>query len=268
MIKRVILHIDLAFAYLSKFIKTRLEYKADLLLGLFTGVLFQLVTLIFIDVLFAKQALTIGGWTKWHVLFIYGFSIFPLNLFFAFFPNLYNVGSKYIIEGNLDRILLRPLNSLFQVLMEEVDIESLIGLIVGAGIVFYASAQLSLEWTLGRVLIFAIMAFCGMLIYGGVFTTVASFSFWWPDRIGLMAPLFNMIAFGKYPVTIYNRLLQCILMWVIPFAFVAFFPATYFLGFDEFRPFVLLIPVIAAVTMAVGISMWNLGIRHYESTGS
>ena len=112
------------------------------------------------------------------------------------------------------------------------------------------------------------MVLCGTLIYGGVFITVASFSFWWPDRIGLMAPLFNMITFGKYPVTIYNHLLQYILMWLIPFAFVAFFPATYFLDTKDFLGYVLMIPIMAIGTMGVGILVWNLGIRHYESTGS
>lgn len=266
--RRIGLHFELAIAYLAQFLKTRLEYKGDLILGLVTGLLFQLVTLIFIDVLFARQSLTIQGWTRGHVLFIYGFSTFPLNFFFAFFPNLYNVGSKYIIEGNFDRILLRPLNSLFQVLMEEVDVESLIGLIVGCAIVFYASAELDLRWSVGSVLLFAFLVVCGTLIYGGVFTAVAALSFWWPDRVGLMAPLFNMIAFGKYPVTIYNRWLQYILMWMIPFAFIAFFPATHFLGFSEFRGYVLLVPVVALASCVVGIVTWNLGVRHYESTGS
>ena len=266
--RAVLLHVELALAYSTKFIKTRLEYKADFFLGLVTGVLFQIVTLIFIDVLFTKNSLTIGGWTKGHVLFIYGFSIFPLNLFFAFFPNLYNIGNKYIIEGHLDRVLLRPLNSLFQVLMEEMDIEKLAGLIVGIVIVSYASVQLNIEWTLATLFLFGLMAFCGMFIYGGVFTAVASLSFWWPDRIGLMAPLFNMITFGKYPVTIYNRFLQYVLMWIIPFAFVAFFPSTFFLGFNTYRMYVWLVPVIAIASMTIGYSVWKMGIRNYESTGS
>ena len=145
--RRIWLHFDIATAYFVKFVKTRLEYKADLILGLVTGLLFQIITLIFIDVLFAKRELTLSGWTKAHVLFIYGFSIFPLNLFFAFCPNLYNVGSNYIIEGNLDRILLRPLNSLFQIFIEEVDIESLVGLIVGFVIINHASARLNISWS-------------------------------------------------------------------------------------------------------------------------
>ncbi len=266
--RTLLLHIDLAFSYLAKFIKTRWEYKADLLIGLATGLLFQGITLIFLDVLFKDRSLTVNGWTRDQVLFIYGFSIFPQNLFFTFFTNLYNVGSKYVIDGNLDRILLRPLHSLYQVLLEDVNIESMIGMIIGAAIVWYSSAQLGIEWSLGKIILLTIMALAGALIYGGIFTVFAALSFWWPDRVGLMAPLFNMTAFSKYPITIYHPLLQYILMWIIPFAFVAFFPSTYFLQREDFHYYVLLIPVVACASMAAGLVTWNLGIRHYESTGN
>ena len=118
------------------------------------------------------------------------------------------------------------------------------------------------------IAIFLLLILCGFLIYCGVFTTVSAFSFWWPDRIGLMAPLFNMITFGKYPVTIYNKFLQHILMWIIPFAFVAFFPSTYFFGSPGFLFYTIITPLIAIACMVVGVVTWSLGIRHYESTGS
>ena len=38
--------------------------------------------------------------------------------------NLYDFGNNYIIEGKFDRILLRPISSLFQVLFETFRIES------------------------------------------------------------------------------------------------------------------------------------------------
>jgi len=117
------------------------------------------------------------------------------------------IGNTYIIEGHLDRVLLRPLSSLFQVLLEKVRIESLIGLVIGVVVIALASKEIGLTWTLGKLLLLVGMVFCGLLIYAGVFITLASVSFWWPDRMGLLPPVYNMIAFGKYPVTIYNPLI-------------------------------------------------------------
>lgn len=269
MLNRIRIHFELLFVYLAQFIKTRLEYKADFFLGLFSRLLFQGVSLIFIDVMFAERTLTLNGWTKAQVFFIYGFSILPLTLFMAFFSNLYMVGGTYIVEGNLDRILLRPLNTLFQVLLEKVNIEALFGAFVGIAIMIISSRHIGLEWDLFKLLLVVLLTLCGTVIYAGVFTSLASVSFWWPDRMGLLPPVYNMITFGKYPVTIYNNLLQFILTWIIPFAFVAFFPSTHFLlEENKFKFYVLLVPVMALTSATIGYTIWHLGIRRYESTGS
>jgi ABC-2 type transport system permease protein len=155
------------------------------------------ISLIFIDVLFAEKTLTLNGWTRAQVFFIYGFSIFPLNLFSAFFSNLYSVGNTYIIDGHLDRVMLRPLNTLFQVLLERIRIESLLGLAVGGAILYYAGDQMRLEWTAFDGLLLAGLTLCGLVIYAGVFTVLASLSFWWPDRMGLLPRSTILIAFGK-----------------------------------------------------------------------
>ncbi len=265
---RFLLHAELMLAYMAQFIKTRLEYKADFLLGIATVVMFHGVSLLFINVLFVDNAVSLSGWDKYQVLFIYGFSIFPLNLFFCFGSNLYAFSSQHIVEGEFDRVLLRPLNTLFQVLLEKIDVDDLFGLIIGVVIISHASQRLGVEWSLARLALAALLALCGAVIYGGVFITLAALSFWWPDRMGFMPPVFNMIAFGKYPVEIYNRLIQFVLMWIVPFAFVAFFPSTHFLAGEQYRLYVLLTPVVALAAAGIAALVWTSGVKHYESTGS
>ena len=76
------LHIVLSKDYISQFLKSRLEYKGDMILGVCAAMFFHAVSLIFIDVLFVGKNYNLNGWNEYHVLFIYGFSIFPTNLFF------------------------------------------------------------------------------------------------------------------------------------------------------------------------------------------
>jgi len=97
MIRSLILYIDITLSYLAQFMKTRLEYKVDFLIGLVSTLLFQVITLMFIDVLFAEQTLTLNGWTKAHLFFIYGFNILPLTFFSAFCTNIYMVAGSYIV---------------------------------------------------------------------------------------------------------------------------------------------------------------------------
>src|SRR5260370_8833991 len=78
----------------------------------------------------------LAGWSFEEILFLYGFSLIPFGLFNVLSVNLYEFGSTYIIEGKFDRVLLRPISSLFQVLFEAFRIESFQEIIVGLSVVF------------------------------------------------------------------------------------------------------------------------------------
>ena len=63
--------------------------------------------------------------------------------------------------------------------------------------------------------------------------------------------------------------LRRLLTWVVPLAFVAWFPAMYVLGRDD-APVVLQLigPLVAAVVAALAFATWTFAVRHYRSTGS
>ena len=74
--------------------------------------------------------------------------------------------------------------------------------------------------------------------------------------------------FAKYPATIYNRFVQNIITYIIPFALTSYFPALFILK-GENPLFNLGMPVLAsAVLMGTGVLVWHRGIRAYESAGS
>ena len=78
--------------------------------------------------------------------------------------------------------------------------------------------------------------------------------------------------FADYPVSIYLRALQIILTFVLPYAFINFFPAQYFLQKNDFLLFHPLIqylsPAVGAIMFAIAVVFWKIGLRHYQSTGS
>jgi ABC-2 type transport system permease protein len=93
-------------------------------------------------------------------------------------------------------------------------------------------------------------------------------NFWVEDRIGLSPPVFNMIAFGRYPITIYNAVIQFMLNWIIPFAFASFYPTVRYLGRTEFQREFCLVPVVAAALAVLALLVWGKGVEQYKSTGS
>ena len=172
------------------------------------------------------------------------------------------------MEGRFDQILLRPLHSLFQVIFEAFRIESFQEVFTGIVVVGYAWKKLELPLTLSEFLLFPIMLISGVVIYLSVFIILSSLSFWFEDRVGVSPPIYNMIPFGRYPITIYNTFLQFLLSWIIPFAFASFYPTTYFLQRREFVLFFYLVPLVAVVFLLLGLFVWKRGVMGYQSTGS
>ena len=109
---------------------------------------------------------------------------------------------------------------------------------------------------------------CAGIIYISIFLMLSTVSFWFEDRIGVHPPVWNVIAFGRYPLSIYSPVVQFVLCWVVPFGLASFYPSVKMLGravTPEYAPFV---PVVAIVFLTLSISLWNFGTRHYSSTGS
>jgi viologen exporter family transport system permease protein len=260
-------HVALLGSYFAQYAKVRVGYRGDFFISAATSMAATIFSLGFVFVLF-KRVPTLSTWRMEEVVFLYGFSLIPYGLFNVFSLNLYEFGATYIMEGKFDRVLLRPLSSLFQVVFDAFRIESLQEVVVGLVVVVWASRRLHYPWHALDVLLLIVFALCGGLIYISVFLFLSTFSFWFEDRIGIHPPFWNLLAFGRYPLSIYSSYIQFLLSWIIPFGFATFYPASRLLGRPEFRIYAPLIPLVAAATFALAVTSWRIGLRRYSSTGS
>jgi ABC-2 type transport system permease protein len=260
-------HAMLLFGYFTQYAKVQFGYRADFLISLGTSFAATCFQLGFVIVLFQKIP-QLAGWRFPEVLFLYGFSLVPYGLFNIISLNLYNFGNNYIIEGKFDRVLLRPVSSLFQVLFETFRIESLQEVATGIYCMWWSSRHLGLAWTPGKFAMLFLFVICAAAIYVSIFVMLTTVSFRFEDRIGVSPPVWNVIAFGRYPLTIYNGVVQFVLCWVIPFGLASFYPSVRLLGRTVTPEYARLVPVVAAAFLTIAISLWTLGSRHYTSTGS
>ncbi len=260
-------HLRLFVLYFAQYAKVRLAYKADFLIAFFSSMAATVLGFGFVLVLFTKIP-HLQDWSFNEVMFLYGFSLIPLGFFNVISWNLYDFSELYIIEGRFDRVLLRPVSTLFQVIFEKFRLESLQEVVTGAAVVGLCVRRLHLHLRMPDYFWFLVMVICGAAIYLSVFLILTAVSFWFEDRVGIVPPVFNMLTFGRYPLTIYNVFIQFFLSWIIPFGFATFYPSTHFLGRSTFAVYFHLVPVIAAAFSALAIVVWNRGVANYSSTGT
>ena len=260
-------HAMLLWEYFSQYAKVRVSYRGDFFVSIATSFAATIFSLGFLVILFQKTA-QLKGWRFEEVLFLWGFTQIPYGLFNVISLNLYDFGNNYIIEGKFDRVLLRPVSSLFQVLFEAFRIESFQEVATGAFCMWWATRHLHTPWTPTKFAMLFFFAICAAIIYVSIFLILSTVSFWFEDRIGVHPPVWNIIAFGRYPLSIYSGAVQFFLCWIIPFGLASFYPSVRMLGRTVTPEYIWFVPVVTAVFLTLAISLWDFGTRHYSSTGS
>src|SRR5580698_1517396 len=139
-------HAALLRSYFAQYAKVRVSYRGDFFISAATSMTATIFSLGFVFVLFQKVP-TLANWRMEEVVFLYGFSLIPFGLFNVFSLNLYEFGATYIMEGKFDRVLLRPLSSLFQVVFDAFRIEALQEVVVGLVVVIWAARRLQYQWS-------------------------------------------------------------------------------------------------------------------------
>jgi ABC-2 type transport system permease protein len=252
--------------YFAQYAKARLAYRADFLTAIFATFAGTAASLSVVLILFSRFP-HLAGWSYPEIVFLYGFSLLPFGVFNVLSLNLYEFSDKYLTEGRFDRILLRPLSPLFQVLFESFRLEALQESVTGAVAMAWAMTRLPRMSALDLALL-PVWAVFGAVIYLSIFAILTATGFWIEDRVGLAPPVFNLMAFGRYPITIYDLKVRILLSTVIPFAFATFYPTARALKRGEFLPYFWATPFVAALLAWMAFATWRAGVKRYGSTGS
>lgn len=253
--------------FIGQYLKKLMEYKTDFLLGAI-GLLFtQILQIAFLGIIFTQIPALIG-WKFEEILFIYGFSLIAKSLDHLFTDNLWMVGYRIVRKGEFDKYLTRPINTLYHVIAENFCVDAFGEILTCILLLAYSIPSLDMPFYWYTIPLWIVAAVFGALIYSSLKIMTAAISFWTKASGHITHMLYMMNDFSKYPVSIYNRFVQTVITYVIPFAFTAYFPASYFLtGKDPL--FCIGGTVIAGyVLFVLAVFIWNRGLKAYESAGS
>lgn len=77
-----------------------------------------------------------------------------------------------------------------------------------------------------------------------------------------------LVDFAKFPLDIFNRFIQVLVVVIAPFAFVSYFPALILFDKDSSWQWVgYLTPVVTALVVAGVARLWVIGLRRYQGVG-
>ena len=178
-----------------------------------------------------------------------------------------------IAQGTFDRVLTRPRGAFFQVLAEDLALRRLGRVAQGALVLVLALRCADIAWTLDKVLVLVVGLASGVIIFFSIFVLAAAFCFWTVEgKEATHVFSYGGVTLADYPLEVYTEWMQRLVTFVLPLAFVSYYPALYLL--DRMDPLGLpawtrlLSPAAAALLGVTAWAGWSLGVRHYQSTGS
>ncbi|KQR27994.1 ABC transporter permease [Deinococcus sp. Leaf326] len=216
----------------------------------------------------------LGGWTLGEVALLYGLAelgFVLMDLLFGGFdaPNL----SAQIRSGSFSTLLLRPAPLPVQVLGSDFALRRFPRALLAAGILAYGMTQSGVVWTAWGLGLLAGSILGLIAFFGGLFVVGGTLTFWTVESVEAM----NVVTYGgrsliSYPMDIYGEWLRRAFTYLLPAAFLSYFPVLHLLG----RPLpdglpgwaAYLAPMAGPLVLGAAALLWRVGVRHYQGTGS
>jgi len=213
----------------------------------------------------------LGVWSIREVAFLYALSSISFALTDLLIGHLDQFPQK-IRDGNFDILLVRPRGTLFQVIASDFQVRRLGKAVQGALVLAYVVGSLTIPWDGGRIAMLVVMIPSAIVIFASVWTVGSCLSFWTTDG----GEFTNAFTYGgnflaQYPIDIFSSWLRRFLAYIVPLAFVCYFPALYILdkpdplGLPRLLEFSS--PLVAAIAAVIAGLVWRGAVRHYRSAG-
>lgn len=214
----------------------------------------------------------INGWNYGQLAFLYGLSVISHALSMIFFVQGWFMG-YFVLEGEFDRYLTRPLSVLYQFFFTNINIFGVTDLIPGILVFVYGCVKCGIRVSFFFLLQVFVMLIGAALIRGGIYILLGSTSF--HTRSAVDFGQYTQEIMDKttmYPISMYPECMQFILTFLIPVGWVSFYPASGLLGIENrfcsglFLPFVTL--MVGIVVMLLAGVCFHAGLKKYESAGN
>ena len=249
-----------------------LSFRVNFLVRCATHLLWLSLMLVFFQVIF-RHTRTIGDLDEDRYLFFLGTSLTLNALVHCLFITGCAEFSESVRTGNLDFVLLKPVDEQFLLTCQRIDWAMIPEVLFSMSVAAYAGYRIGGIPSMPRIICYCILLGGGLAILYGLLVIISACSVWTVRHQELYELWFHLVQFSRYPADIYGRhvlsaLLGSVLTYVLPILVAVTVPARYgAMLLESWHPVAYLL--LAAVA-ALMISRWifRFALRSYQSASS
>lgn len=254
------------FDYLKLHFKSILQYKLSFVLSFISQIIIFFTYYFLIIAMFQKFS-NLQGYNIYEILLTFSIIHFGYS-FNEIFARGIDQFDTLIVDGSFDRLLLRPRSILIQVVGYQIDYTKSARVIQSIIIMVIALIKLKIHWSLIKVINLILMLISSIAIFFGLFLLAASYCFLTIQGLEIR----NVFTDGgkniaQYPIGIFNKYFVKIFTYLIPYAFVNYYPLMYFVDKTD-NVYYVFLPLLVLFYLIPCFLVFNKGSKKYLSTGS
>lgn len=243
-----------------------MEFRGNFLFGIVRQMLWLGSFLLMISVMF-RNTDSLAGWSAPEVLIVLALSRLIEGIMNALFVQNIMTLPQSVQRGEFDFFLLKPLPVQLYTAFRDFSVNSLFNIFAGIVLLVYATSQLPYAVSLLDWGLFVAMVALGITIFYSLLILVASLVF----RLERLEALWGFMTLFSEPLTvpfdIFPRPARIVLTYLLPIAFVVFFPAQALTSRLTWQH-VLLAVGFTALFLVLANAAWLSGLRRYTSASS
>lgn len=254
------------FKYFKINLKSEMQYKSSFILS-FISQFFVFFGYYFTILCLFDKFSNVKGFTLYEVLLTFSVIQFGFAFCETFFRGV-DMFDRLIVDGDFDRILLRPQNILLQVFGTEISFVKLSRLLQAIIILFITIINIDIYWNIKKIITLIFMLLSSILIFLGIFILAASYCFVTVKGLEVR----NVFTDGgkhmaQYPIGIFRKGFIFIFTYIIPFGCVNYYPLLYLTDRVNNSIFIFT-PLVTIIYLIPCILIFYKGVKRYSSVGS
>ena len=252
--------------FITSSFSIELEYKINLLIDLLSSILGLIGSVFLLSIFFSNTNL-IGGWKFEQALIIQG--IYTIlngvtNTWFS--PNLSEI-VKYIREGTLDYVLIKPIDSQFWISFKKISPTGIIEILLGLIVLIYCLKLNNISLTFKPLLLLTLTLICSISILYSLWFLISTTTIWFVKTWNATEVLRSFLYIGRFPMDSFSFTLRVFFSTVIPITFITTIPSEVILGISP--SWKILLEILVSTTfLIVSRRFWKFALRFYTSASS
>ncbi|MGZ0168276.1 MAG: ABC transporter permease [Planctomycetales bacterium] len=263
--------------FLRNALVREMMFRGNFLINVITRAFWFCAQITLFEIIY-RNVDTINDWTRPQYFAFMATGMLINSIIEALFmPNCANF-SEMIRTGNLDFVLVKPIDTQFLISCEKMELAMINQSFLALGLLTYSLFQIGEPISVMQVAAYLGFVVVGVAFFYSLMIAMATTSIWLTRNQGLYDFWFYITVFARYPRSIYNgvdasrlefsEMLQGTFTYAVPILLVVTVPARIIAnGLSDWH-----YPVIGLASSTVGLivsrMLFKRSLRSYRSSGS